>query len=255
MLHYTISGEASDLPPTLLAHGLFGSGKNLGGLARRLAETRQVISVDMRNHGDSFRSDDHSYAALASDLAEVIRAHGGIADVLGHSMGGKAAMALALTHPDLVRRLIVLDITPFAYTHSQSGLIDAMESLDLTGLKLRSEADRRLSARIKDPGVRAFLLQSLDLKADPAQWKMNLAALRANMAQLTGWPEDLPAKTFNGPVMVLAGADSDYCGQAGIAATQASFPQAEVHFIEGTGHWLHAEKPEAVAAYVVPFLS
>lgn len=255
MLHYTITGEASDLPPTILAHGIFGSGKNLGGLARRLAETRQVISVDMRNHGDSFRSDDHSYPAMAGDLAEVIRANGGIADVLGHSMGGKAAMTLALSDPELVRRLVVLDIAPFAYDHTQSGLIDAMEDLDVTGVKLRSEADRRLSARIKDPGVRAFLLQSLDLKAEPAQWKMNLAVLRANMAAVTGWPDGLTAGAFKGPVLVLAGADSDYCSQESLAATRSCFPQAEIHFVEGTGHWLHAEKPEAVAGYVIPFLS
>jgi pimeloyl-ACP methyl ester carboxylesterase len=138
MLKTTETGPESDLPPVLLAHGLFGSGKNLGGLARRLAATRRVISVDMRNHGDSPHDPDHSYAALAGDLAELIAAQGGRADVLGHSMGGKAAMMLALTRPELVRRLVVLDIAPYAYHHreGQSELIDAMESVRLDGLRL-----------------------------------------------------------------------------------------------------------------------
>lgn len=255
MLHFSTMGEATDLPPVLLAHGLYGAGKNLGGIARRLAADRLVISVDMRNHGDSFHSADHSYRALASDLAEVITANGGIVDLVGHSMGGKAAMVTALTRPELIRRLVALDIAPVAYGHSQLGLIDAMEAMDLDQLKLRSEADRRLAARIKDPGVRAFLLQSLDLKVEPAQWKMNLAALRANMDQIVGWPNDLVPGAFSGPVMVLAGDQSDYCQPDGVAAIRHYFPQAEIDFIQGTGHWLHAEKPEIIGERLARFLS
>ena len=137
MLNTIVTGTDTEQPPVLLAHGLFGSGKNLGGLARRLAETRRVISVEMRNHGDSFHDPDHSYPALAGDLAEVIAAHGRQADVLGHSMGGKAAMMLALTRPELVRKLVVMDIAPYAYSHTQTALIDAMEGMDLTGLRFR----------------------------------------------------------------------------------------------------------------------
>ncbi len=255
MLHFTTTGVQSDLPPVVLAHGLYGSGKNLGGIARRLGQTRLVISVDMRNHGDSFHSADHSYHALADDLAEVIAAHGGLVDLVGHSMGGKTAMVCALTRPELIRRLVALDISPIAYDHTQLGLIDAMEALDLTGLTLRSEADRRLSARIKDPGVRAFLLQSLDLKADPARWKMNLAALRDNMDKIVSWPKDLTPGRFTGPVLVLAGDQSDYCSPEGILAVREFFPQAEVDFIAGTGHWLHAEKPEIVGERLAAFLS
>ncbi|MDO5530116.1 MAG: alpha/beta fold hydrolase, partial [Paracoccus sp. (in: a-proteobacteria)] len=191
MLNSTISGADSDAPPVLLAHGLFGSGRNLSALARRLGAARQVVSVDMRNHGDSFRDPDHSYPVLGRDLAGVIEAHGGRSDVVGHSMGGKAAMALALTAPERVGRLVVLDIAPVAYGHSQTTLIDAMEALDLGGLRLRSEADRRLSADIDDPAVRAFLLQSLDLKADEPRWKINLKVLRDEMDRLVGWPDEL----------------------------------------------------------------
>ena len=151
MLNMIVTGTDTEQPPVLLAHGLFGSGKNLGGLARRLAETRRVISVEMRNHGDSFHDPDHSYPALAGDLAQVIAAHGRQADVLGHSMGGKAAMMLALTRPELVRKLVVMDIAPYAYSHTQTALIDAMEGVELNGLRLRSEADARLAASIPEP--------------------------------------------------------------------------------------------------------
>lgn len=255
MLHFTTMGEASALPPALLAHGLYGSGKNLGGIARRLAQDRLVISVDMRNHGDSFHSDQHSYPVLAEDLAEVIRANGGLVDLIGHSMGGKTAMTLALTQPELIRRLVALDISPIGYDHTQVGLIDAMESIDMNDLTLRSEADKRLSARIKDPGVRAFLLQSLDLKTQPARWKMNLAALRANMDLVVGWPTGLTPGRFAGPVFVLAGRNSDYCGDDGVAAILEYFPQAKIEYVEAAGHWLHAEAPALVADKLAAFLA
>ncbi len=254
MLNTIVTGTDTEQPPVLLAHGLFGSGKNLGGLARRLAETRRVISVEMRNHGDSFHDPDHSYPALAGDLAEVIAAHGRQADVLGHSMGGKAAMMLALTRPELVRKLVVMDIAPYAYSHTQTALIDAMEGMDLTGLRLRSDADARLAASIPEPGIRAFLLQSLDLKSDPPRWKYNLTALRDQMNQLIGWPETATKGTYEGPALFLAGADSDYCREPQVEAIRAYFPQAKLRYFAGAGHWLHADRPAEVAEVAAEFL-
>lgn len=254
-LNTIISGEDHGLPPVLLVHGLFGSAKNLGGLARRLDDHRKVIAVDMRNHGDSPRDPDHSYPALARDLAGVIADHGGLADVVGHSMGGKTAMTLALNHPEMLRRLVVLDIAPVAYSHSQQEYVDAMQGLDLADVKLRSEADRRLAAAVGDPGVRAFLLQSLDLKAEPAHWKLNLPVLSAQMSRLTGWPEGVPKGTFKGPALFLAGAESDYAKTGRNAdAIHDYFPQAELRYVAGCGHWLHAEQPKLVADTVAGFL-
>ncbi|AXC50456.1 alpha/beta fold hydrolase [Paracoccus suum] len=253
-LNTIITGEPGALPPVILAHGLLGSARNLGGLARRLAG-RRVIQVDMRNHGDSGWSDDHSYAALAGDLAEVIAAEGGIADVVGHSMGGKAAMALALLHPQMVRRLVVLDIAPLAYAHSQTPLIDAMAATDLTSITRRSEADARLAERVEDAGTRAFVLQSLELRpGEPARWKMNLAALRAEMAELVGWPEGLAEGAFDGPVLAIAGAESDYISREGEAALRRYFPQIEVQRIAGAGHWVHADAAQAVGDAVATFI-
>jgi len=252
-LSLTITGTAGPLPPVILAHGLFGQARNLGVISRALAGTRQVIAVDLRNHGDSPWDARHDYDAMAGDLAEVIAAHGGRADVVGHSMGGKTAMWLALTRPALVRRLVALDIAPVAYAHTQTGIIDALEATDLTGITSRSAADRALAAHLDDAGVRAFLLQSLDLKTSPPRWKMNLAVLRAQMQQLTGWPGG--GTPFAGPALFLHGGDSPYVGPEGKAAIRALFPQAEIACIPGTGHWLHAEKPAEVAGRVAEFLN
>lgn len=228
-------------PPLLIAHGLFGSARNWGVIARRLADSRDVIAVDMRNHGTSPRKPTQSYADMADDLAQVIAAHGGRADVMGHSMGGKAAMVLALTRPGLVRRLIVADIAPVAYGHDQSQHIDAMRSLDLTDLTTRAEADRRLSARVEDPGLRAFFLQSLDLKTSPPQWRLNLDVLEAEMPGIIGWPGI--TGHFDGPVLFLTGALSPYVGPEHREAIRALFPAARFAKIPNANHWLHADKP------------
>ncbi|MFV0291920.1 MAG: alpha/beta fold hydrolase [Paracoccus sp. (in: a-proteobacteria)] len=256
MLNTIISGEPHDQPPVLLVHGLFGSAKNLGGLGRRLDNSRQIISVDIRNHGNSPHDPDHSYQALADDLAAVIKVHGGTADIVGHSMGGKAAMVLALSKPAMIRRLVVLDIAPIAYHHSQQEYIDAMQALDLLNLNLRSEADRQLADIIDDAGVRAFLLQSLDLKAEPAHWKLNLPVLADQMSNLVGWPGGMTMGSFTGPTLFLAGAESSYAKTGTqTAAIHTYFPQAELRYINGCGHWLHAEKPHEVADSVADFLA
>lgn len=255
MLNTITTGEGPGTP-VLLVHGLFGQGRNLGGIARRLAQGRAVISVDMRNHGDSFHDDDHSYPALATDLAQVVETQGGRMDIVGHSMGGKAAMMLALTRPDLIERLAVLDIAPVSYGHSQAGYIDMMEALDLTDLDRRSQADKRLAEILHAPSLRAFFLQSLDLKAQPARWTLNLRVLREQMDLLVGWPgEAVAGKQFAGPALFLAGVDSDYVDSAAEAEISRFFPNAEIQRIAGAGHWLHADRPEETAEAVAAFLA
>jgi pimeloyl-ACP methyl ester carboxylesterase len=250
-LHVIRQGDGP-APPLLIAHGLFGSARNWGAMVRSLADRGPVIAVDMRNHGQSPLDARHAYADLAADLAEVIVATGAPVDVLGHSMGGKAAMMLALTRPELVRRLVVGDIAPVPYGHTQQGYIDAMRGLDLRGLTTRGEADRRLAAAVPDAGIRAFLLQSLDLKADPPRWRLNLDALEANMAAILGWPE--ADACFDGPTLFLAGAASDYIRPEHRAAIRTLFPAARIARVAGAGHWLHADRPKAVSATVRAFL-
>lgn len=228
-------------PPLLIAHGLFGSARNWGVIARRLADRREVLAVDMRNHGDSPRFATQSYADMAADLAGVIAAHGGRADVLGHSMGGKAAMLLALTEGAMVNRLVVADIAPVAYAHDQSGHIAALRGLDLSGLTSRAAADRHLAATVPDPALRAFFLQSLDLQSIPPRWRINLDVLEAEMPGIIGWPP--VTGRFDGPTLFLSGSLSDYVLPEYRGAIIALFPRARFAKIPGAGHWLHAEKP------------
>ena len=252
MLRYDEYGTATDLPTLLIVHGLFGSARNWGAIARRMATDRRVVAVDMRNHGESFRADTHSYPDMADDLAGVIGALGGAVDVVGHSMGGKAAMQLALTQPDLVAQLVVADIAPVAYGHSQTHLTQAMRRLDLSGLAARSDADRRLAQDIDDPGVRAFLLQSLDLKAEPPEWRLNLDVLEREMNKIVGWPET--GGRYAGPALFLTGAESDYVLPEHREKIKSLFPTAKMAKLPGAGHWLHADKPREFEAALRAFL-
>ncbi|MBC7738486.1 MAG: alpha/beta fold hydrolase [Candidatus Saccharibacteria bacterium] len=241
----------ADHVPLVIAHGLFGSARNWSVIARNLAVGRDVHVVDMRNHGTSPRFATQSYADMAGDLAEVARPLGQV-DVLGHSMGGKAAMVLALTEGALLRRVVVGDIAPVAYAHDQSHHIAAMRGLDLTGLTSRAEADRRLALTVTDPALRAFFLQSLDLKSVPPVWRLNLDVLEAEMPLIVGWPG--ATGQFDGPVLFLTGSESHYVQPQHRDLIRALFPHARFAKLTGAGHWLHADRPrefeETVRAYL-----
>ena len=252
MLTTIRQGTATDQPTLLIVHGLFGSARNWGGVARRLADRGLVMVPDMRNHGSSPWYSSHLYADLAADLAELVAPHGPV-DVVGHSMGGKAAMLLALTRPALVNRLIVADIAPVAYEHSHLPHIRAMQALDLPHITTRADADRALAPSVPDPGVRAFLLQSLDLTATPPRWRLNLDVLAHDMSDITGWPD--PVGHYDRPTLFLSGAQSDYVLPAHRPAIRALFPMASFAKIPDAGHWLHAEQPRAVEATIRRFFS
>ncbi len=246
MLHQIHHGTASEKHPLLIAHGLYGSGRNWGVIAKRLSDTREITSVDMRNHGSSPWYDTHSYADMATDLSQVID---GTSHVLGHSMGGKAAMVLALSHPEKVQRLIVADIAPTAYTHTQQPMIDAMRSVDLSTVKKRSDALGQLSD--VDAGVAAFLTQSLDIKNQ--KWTLNLDTLEQEMESIIGFP-DIDGQ-FDGPTLFLTGADSDYVLPEHRTRIKSLFPNAHFAKIRDAGHWLHADKPRDFEAVVRGFLT
>lgn len=250
MLNVIEHGSGTDRPPLVIAHGLYGSGRNWGVIARRLADRGRVVAVDMRNHGESPWFKTHSYPDLAADLAGVIDHLGGPADVLGHSMGGKAAMVLALTRPELVRRLIVADIAPVAYGHTQMPYIDAMRAVDLSGVTRRSDARALLAAHVDDPELVSFFLQSLDVRN--RRWRLNLDTLAAEMDPIIGFPET--GGRFDGEVLFLTGANSDYVRAEHRPRIKALFPRARFAKIPGAGHWLHAEKPREFEAAVRAFL-
>lgn len=248
------AANSASAPPLVIVHGLYGSARNWGVIARRLADIRDVTAVDLRNHGDSPHFPSHSYADLAQDLAQLIGSIGQPVDLLGHSMGGKAAMQLALIQGALIRRLVVADIAPVAYDHDQTRHVEAMQSLDLANISTRAEADAALARTISDAALRAFFLQSLDFKTTATpRWKLNLEVLKAEMPLITGWP-DTPGQ-FTGPTLFLTGAQSHYVRPEHRDAILAQFPKARFAKLPGAGHWLHAEKPREFEEAVRVFLT
>jgi pimeloyl-ACP methyl ester carboxylesterase len=248
MLNVIETGTDTGAPPLLIAHGLFGSARNWGVIAKRLAaEGRRVLAVDMRNHGQSPWFDSHDYPDMAVDLARVIEAQGPM-DVLGHSMGGKAAMVLALSRPELVRKLIVADIAPVAYGHTQSHNIEAMRRVPLDRIESRGQAAEALA--IEEPDVAAFLLQSLDMAE--RRWRLNLDVLDREMPKIVGWPG--VEGRFDGSTLFLSGGASDYVTRDARPIAREMFPAARFASIPGAGHWLHAEKPREFEAALRAFL-
>jgi pimeloyl-ACP methyl ester carboxylesterase len=253
ILNMQTYGDAANHPTLLIAHGLFGSGRNWRAIAKRLSSDRQVITVDMRNHAGSFWDDDHSYPALAGDLAHCLETIEGPVDVLGHSMGGKAAMVLALRNPPNMNRLIVADIAPVTYAHSQMPNIKAMQAVDIANITRRSEAEKKLSDSVEDAASRAFLVQSLELSEKGARWMLNLDALAGNMDNIIGFPED--SGVFQNDVLFIKGGLSDYVLPEHMPKIKQLFPNVAVQEIEGANHWVHAEKPRAFIEMTAKFLS
>lgn len=250
MLNLLTFGEPGPAPTVLIAHGLFGSARNWSVICKRLSDRGQVVAVDMRNHGQSFRHDIHDYPAMAQDLADVIDGLQGMVDVVGHSMGGKAAMQLALDHPDKLRRLVVGDIAPVRYTHSQQPFVDAMRQVDLSGLTRRSEAAAQLGKLGVEPALQNFFTQSLDLTEK--RWRLNLDALEQNMPGIMSFPDT--DRSWPGPALFLSGAQSDYVRPEHREKIKRHFPAARFAKIPAAGHWLHADKPREFEAALRVFV-
>ena len=238
-------------PAVVLLHGLFGSAANFGALARRLAGSRRVLCLDLRNHGGSPHGPGMAYAALAADVAETLQARGVASTALiGHSMGGKVAMRLALSHPALVSRLLVADIAPVRYPPHYRAIAAAMGAIPLRPGLLRAEASALLEPVAPDPAVRGFLLQNLRFGAEPG-WRIGLAHIAAGLPDIEGWDGE---GTYGGPVLALRGERSDYVLPEHRATFRALFPRCRFLSLRGAGHWLHADAPEAFRAVVEEFL-
>ena len=251
-LHYREYGAGR---PLIILHGLFGSGDNWHTIALRLQDRFHVFAPDLRNHGASPHSDIFTVSVMAEDAAELIGEVGqGAAHVAGHSLGGKVAMELALSRPDLVERLVVVDIAPKGYPPHHADLRDAMLSLDFAAVHSRRDAERLLSERIADNRVVLFLLKNLAHDGDGRyRWKLNLAAISAGLPK-TG--EAIQAgRTFSGPTLFLTGANSGYVDpERDRPQILSLFPNASIRSIAGAGHWLHAERPDEVVAALSEFL-
>ncbi|WP_261815693.1 alpha/beta fold hydrolase [Vibrio gallicus] len=251
LLHYRDQGDGEII---ILIHGLFGSLDNLGLLARDLIQDHRVISVDLRNHGQSFHSQDHSYLAQATDVLQLLN-HLDIktATVIGHSMGGKVAMKLSTLAPDIIHKLIVMDMAPVPYQEDRhSNVFAGIAEVETGQPSTRAQAIALMANKIEIDGVRQFLSKSLYKQGQHLGWRFNHQALKAEYKHITGW-ESLTANPL--PALFIKGADSDYIKAEHQPQILAQFPNARAHIIANTGHWLHAEKPAMVLRTIRKFLN
>ncbi len=229
--------------PLIILHGLFGSGRNWGSVARSLSDKFRVFSLDQRNHGDSPQFPSHTLDDLANDLGEWIESH--LKDVpvlLGHSMGGIAAMEYTLRHPDQVRALIVVDVAPRPYEPRHSGEFQAMEA-DLSSCQTRSDVDRVMAPFVPDVTVRQFLQTNLIRTDKGFAWRIPVETLK-KASFLQGFE---PGRSWNGPTLFITGSQSDYTSRSDHTVMRQCFPEAYIETIEGAGHWPHF-------SHLVPFL-
>jgi pimeloyl-ACP methyl ester carboxylesterase len=242
-------------PPVVILHGLLGSARNWSSLAKQLGATRRVFALDLRNHGASPWADEMSYDQMADDVRAFL-AHQELpaAAVIGHSMGGKVAMRLALAHGEEVERLVVVDVAPVAYRRDFNAYVEAMRVLDLSRISRRSEADALLAEQIDDAGVRGFLLQNLVSTDDGLTWRVPLDALADNMPELVSFPETQEPERYEGPTLFVTGGRSDYVRPEHHALILRLFPNAQFAVIPDAGHWVHAEAPQQFLEVVGAFL-
>ena len=255
LLNYKLEGEGHTI---VLIHGLFGNLDNLGLLARDLKQDHQVLSIDLRNHGQSFHCDVHSYAAQALDVKALLDQ---LAikriTLIGHSMGGKVAIKVAeMLEPTLeviVEKLIVLDMAPVEYTqHRHRNVFAGLQAVEIAKPTDRTQAMAILAEHIEIEGVRQFLGKSLYRIDGHFDWRFNVSHLRHNYANILGWE---PITQIATPTLFIKGADSDYLLVEHQSAIQAQFSQVKAHVIANTGHWLHAEKPTEVLRTIRKFIA
>jgi pimeloyl-ACP methyl ester carboxylesterase len=268
-LHARTLGEAG--PRVVFVHGLFGQGKNWTTIAKGLAGDHRVTLLDLPNHGHSPWTDRVDYLDMARLVADELRSFGEPVTLVGHSMGGKVAMQLALRHPELVRALVVVDISPTEYPVSGGrtddpdeeaspfgAFIAAMRALDLESLTSREEADTALRAAVPSRMVRSFLLQSLVREGAGTgggwRWRLNLELLGRDLEELRGFPEPPPGARYEGPVAWIAGADSHYVLPGDRARMDELFPSTRLVRIKNAGHWVHSEQPEVFLETLKRFL-
>lgn len=239
----------------VIVHGLFGMLDNWHNIAKKLSDEFTVLTVDVRNHGNSPHSDVINYPTVADDLLELVEDQGlSHAHFVGHSMGGKAVMELSNIHPHIIDKLVVVDIAPKRYKPGHLDLFEAMFSLPVEELSSRSEADEALKTKIPTDGIRLFLLKNLQRNPEGGyQWKVNLKAIRANYDDIIGdvqlnWP-------FVNDVLFIRGEKSNYIKDSDLDEIYEYFPNADLVTIPNAGHWVHAENPTQFVDALEDFLN
>ncbi|MEJ2584364.1 MAG: alpha/beta fold hydrolase [Robiginitalea sp.] len=253
LMHANVLGKGT---PLLILHGFLGMSDNWKTLGKKYAQKGyEVHLLDQRNHGRSFWSEAFDYPVLAEDLLHYMderQIESGL--LIGHSMGGKTAMQFACTHPERVAKLIVADIAPKRYPPHHEHILSALEALPLESLESRTEADEALSEHIENWGIRQFLLKNL-YWVEPGRLglRINLEVLKHRMEEIgAALPE---GSTYEGPVLFLRGGKSGYVTRGDLPLIHRHFPNANLETLEGAGHWLHAEKPDAFLQASLKFMN
>ncbi|WP_421418293.1 alpha/beta fold hydrolase [Pseudoalteromonas lipolytica] len=252
LLNYQQSGQGSHV---VLIHGLFGSLENLNVIAKALSENYTVTNIDLRNHGKSFHSDSMNYSVMAADVLELLN-HLNInkAHIVGHSMGGKVAMQLALNYPERVEKLVVMDISPVANKPRHSAIFKGLNDVANSAVTDRKAADEILAKQIPELGVRQFLLKSFAKNEQGQyQWRFNLAVLDQQYENILAQLDENDSCLCD--TLFIKGNDSDYILAEHRPVIMALFPNSKAKIIHGAGHWLHAQKPLAVNKAISDFLA
>jgi pimeloyl-ACP methyl ester carboxylesterase len=249
LLNYIDTGTG---PPIVLLHGLFGAARNFGTVQRALSPLFRVVAMDARNHGASPHAAGMRYPTLAADVQETMDALGiARAAVIGHSMGGKTAMTLAVMAPQRVGRLLVADIAPVPYRHDNNLVVGAMQAIPLHAGLNRAEAETAMQDAVPLAAVRTFLIQSLQFGPQP-RWRIGLSEIAAAIPDLEGW--ETPDGQFCGATLFVSGAQSDYVLPEHRPVIRTLFPAARFVSVKHAGHWVHADNPAGFLSVVEAFL-
>jgi esterase len=250
-LHCEKSGRGE---PLVMMHGLFGSLENLGAISRILDDHFTLYRLDLRNHGRSPHGDSMSFADMAQDLLEFLDRESLQSPFLfGHSLGGKVAMELACREPGRVKKLVVADIAPVSYPSHHNAILDGLASIDFASVQSRRDADAQLAKFVDEAPVRQFLLKSLERTPGGSyRWRLNVPAILNNYDDLR--LAVCEGCQYSGPTLFLRGERSNYIAERNTAEIKAKYPDSTIATIDGASHWLHAEKPDAVAKAIIEFL-
>jgi esterase len=253
-LHYNSYGSRTS-PALIVLHGLLGSSDNWHSFGKAFGETFYTITLDARNHGRSPHSDDFNYQVMAEDVVEFMTQHNlTSASLLGHSMGGKTAALAALLHPELIDKLVIVDIAPRSYDPRHDVILDQLMSIDLNMFESRKDIEALLAVKIPEHKIRQFLMKNLErMESGDFCWKMNLKVIWENYSNIC---EALPGgRHFNGPALFIRGENSDYIKMDDLPLINKHFPQAGLITIKNAGHWVQADASQEFVEKVAEFLS
>ena len=238
----------------VILHGLFGTGDNWISIARKLSDSFRVILPDLRNHGESFHHESMNYDIMSDDLIHLInQLNLNNINLIGHSMGGKVAMAVANKMPELLKKLIVADIAPIDYEGHHYEIFEAMTSLDLSKMNRRSDIEEELAKTIKDFSIRQFILKNIKNEDKTYKWKLNIDNIYKNYQSLLNAPDlndNIETET-----LFLKGDQSDYIQKSSEIFIKQFFPNSEIQIISNSGHWLHAANPQEFLEKSLKFIN